>query len=139
MNKQLSKEHRMIRVDLLRRRETLARSGQQERRTLREGGEKAVTSVRDEADLSELDLQAELDLALLEIRTETIRHIDRAIQRIDAGIYGICKECGGRIPAARLNALPFAEECVDCANEHDVPAGRRRPALWASHAPHAFV
>jgi DnaK suppressor protein len=139
MNRQLSQQQRMIREDLLRRREALARSGQQERRTLREGGEKAVTSVQDEADLSELDLQTELDLALLEIRTETIRHLDRAIERIDAGIYGICDECGGRIPAARLNALPFAEECVDCANELDVSAGRRRPALWASHAPHAFV
>jgi len=139
MSNKLSKEQRIIREHLLRQREVLVRGGQQERRLLREDGEQAVTSVQDEADLSELDLQTELDLALLEIRTETIHLIDRAIKRIDAGIHGICDGCGGRIPAARLKALPFAEQCVDCANEHEVHTGRRRPALWGAHAPHAFV
>ena len=139
MTRQLSKEQHMIREDLLRQREFLVRSGQQERRLLREGGETLGDTVQDEADLSELDLQTELDLALLEIRTETIRLIDGAIKRIDAGIHGVCDECGGRIPAARLKALPFAQDCVDCANEHETRAGRRRPALWGPHAPHAFV
>jgi RNA polymerase-binding transcription factor DksA len=65
----------------------------------------ASGTVQDEADLSKLDLQTELDLGLLEIRAETIRRIDHAIERIDAGIYGICDECGGRITAERLRAF----------------------------------
>ena len=139
MSGKLSKEQRLVREDLLRQRELLVRSGRQERRFLREGGETAVDTVKDEADLSELDLQAELDLALLEIRTETIRRIDRAVERIDAGIYGICDGCGGRITAARLKALPVAEDCVDCATEQEGRAGKRRPPLWGPYAPHALV
>ena len=139
MSRQTSKEQRVIREDLLRQREMLARSGRQERRVLREGGETLLGIVQDEADLSELDLQTELDLALLEIHAETIRRIDQAIERIDAGIYGICDQCGGRITAARLRALPFAEECVDCAADLEVQTdGRRLPRHWPV-TPHIFV
>jgi DnaK suppressor protein len=139
MSRHISKQQRTIREDLLRRREVLVRSGQQERRLLREGGERLVDTVQDAGDLSVIDLQTELDLSLLEIRTESIRLIDGAIRRIDAGIHGICDVCGGHITAARLKALPFAQDCVDCANDYETLAGRRRPALWGPHAPHAFV
>ncbi|MGQ9591420.1 MAG: TraR/DksA family transcriptional regulator [Planctomycetota bacterium] len=40
--------------------------------------------------------------------------IERAIQQIDSGTYGICEECGGQIPLARLQALPFATQCIEC-------------------------
>jgi DnaK suppressor protein len=40
--------------------------------------------------------------------------IDRALQRIADGSYGLCRQCGARIPAARLHAQPTAERCVDC-------------------------
>ena len=133
------KQQRVIREDLLRQREMLARSGRQERRVLREGGETLVGTVQDEADLSELDLQTELDFALLEIRAETIRRIDQAIERIDAGIYGICDECGGHITAARLRALPFAEECVDCAAGLEAQADGRRPQRQWPMTPQMFV
>ena len=120
----------MLREDLLRQREALVRSERRERRTIREGGETLLNSVQDAADHSEFDLQTELDLALLEIRTETVRYIDRAIERIDAGIHGTCDQCGGRITTARLNALPFAEDCVDCATEREANGvGRPAPHL----------
>jgi DnaK suppressor protein len=34
-----------------------------------------------------------------------------------AGKYGQCEVCGGRIPMARLNALPYATMCIDCQRE----------------------
>jgi DnaK suppressor protein len=38
-----------------------------------------------------------------------------AIARIDSGDYGVCTDCGQTIPKARLDALPFATQCVACA------------------------
>ena len=44
-----------------------------------------------------------------------LQQIDDAIERLDAGIYGICASCKKPIPAERLEARPFAELCVQCA------------------------
>ncbi len=52
---------------------------------------------------------------------EEIEAIDRALVRIEQGTYGRCVACGGKIPLARLRAMPVAETCVTCA------AGRERP------------
>ena len=45
----------------------------------------------------------------------SIADIDRAIEKIEAGTYGFCDECGEKIGDARLEALPAASLCVDCA------------------------
>jgi DnaK suppressor protein len=41
--------------------------------------------------------------------------IERALERIDAGTYGVCLACGEPIPLARQRALPTAVTCVPCA------------------------
>lgn len=41
--------------------------------------------------------------------------IERALERVRQGSYGICKVCGARIPEGRLEARPTAETCVACA------------------------
>lgn len=45
----------------------------------------------------------------------SISDIDRALEKIEAGTYGICDACGHKIGDARLQALPAASLCVDCA------------------------
>ena len=47
----------------------------------------------------------------------SIKDIDRALAKIDAGTYGICDSCGEAIPAARLEALSASSLCVDCASK----------------------
>jgi DnaK suppressor protein len=49
-----------------------------------------------------------------------ISALDRAASRLRAGTYGRCGNCGSEIPDARLEALPAAETCLNCA------AARRR-------------
>lgn len=39
----------------------------------------------------------------------------RALERIDKGTYGACVECGQEIPAGRLEIMPEAPYCVQCA------------------------
>ena len=46
-----------------------------------------------------------------------LRQIEDALSRVDAGAYGVCTVCGRGIPAARLEARPFAELCVPCAEK----------------------
>ena len=46
---------------------------------------------------------------------DSIADIDRALAKIDEGSYGLCDECGERIAPDRLEALPAASRCVDCA------------------------
>jgi len=49
-----------------------------------------------------------------------VAKISAALRRMDAGEYGLCKECGDEIAVSRLEAYPYADECIDCAefDEH---------------------
>ncbi|MBL0942734.1 MAG: TraR/DksA family transcriptional regulator [Hydrogenophaga sp.] len=62
--------------------------------------------VRDDA----FDLGAELG----ERETAELQAIERALERVHDGSYGLCLQCGAPIPAARLHAQPTAERCVAC-------------------------
>lgn len=46
---------------------------------------------------------------------QEIRMIEAALQRIDAGEYGVCAKCGAEISEARLDVLPFTPFCRSCA------------------------
>ena len=58
-----------------------------------------------------------------EARAE-IRNISAALQRMEAGEYGICVECGTEIDLARINAHPYAKKCIDCARLDEERSGR---------------
>ncbi|MDK2779107.1 MAG: TraR/DksA family transcriptional regulator [Pseudomonadota bacterium] len=82
-------------------------------------------SHRDEplsADFAEQAVERENDDVLREIASEAQHEIDlinRALKRIDAGIYGECSRCGATIAEQRLLAVPYTTLCVNCAAESD--------------------
>jgi RNA polymerase-binding transcription factor DksA len=43
--------------------------------------------------------------------------VDDALAKLDAGTYGACESCGTTIPEARLEAMPSARLCIDCASQ----------------------
>lgn len=45
----------------------------------------------------------------------SIRAVAAALERISAGTYGICENCGEDIGEARLQVVPEATRCVNCA------------------------
>lgn len=53
---------------------------------------------------------------LLSAAQEELRQADAAMRRLEAGTYGICIRCGRPIPSVQLDARPFREVCVACAN-----------------------
>jgi len=44
-----------------------------------------------------------------------LRDVDRALQKLEEGTYGICDRCGKLIPEERLEARPWSVLCIDCA------------------------
>ena len=72
------------------------------------------------ADWSEQAIERENDEVLESLGNsseEELSNIKSALQRIDEGNYFRCSECGGTIPRARLDLLPFTAHCVDCAEK----------------------
>ena len=45
-----------------------------------------------------------------------VAEVEAAIQRLEAGNYGICERCGRPIASARLEARPAARTCIRCAS-----------------------
>lgn len=43
-----------------------------------------------------------------------LRYLEDALQRIDNGNYGVCRDCGKLIDKERLEAVPIAQQCFDC-------------------------
>ena len=56
----------------------------------------------------------EVVAAVVDRRARELEQVNRALADIDAGRYGICRECGEPIAKARLRVLPFATRCVAC-------------------------
>ncbi len=50
-------------------------------------------------------------------RTLRIRKIEKALEELWAGRYGICQRCGEDIAIQRLKANPVARQCIDCKTE----------------------
>jgi DnaK suppressor protein len=54
------------------------------------------------------------DIALRDKARAQLEAVEAALARIAAGTYGRCTNCGQPIPAERLEAIPWAEHCIDC-------------------------
>ena len=69
----------------------------------------------------ESDAEREARLGTVELLVTVRAEVDAAIAKLDAGTYGTCDDCGNAISPNRLEVLPYAVQCVECA-------GRRQPA-----------
>ena len=77
----------------------------------------AVSGVSDIGDILDSvseERTRELDMILTDREKRKLKQIDDALDRIEEGSYGLCEECGIKIPRARLKVVPFAKYCVEC-------------------------
>ena len=81
------------------------------------------------------DVVDDVDFALASLQTETLARIDDALDRLAAGEYGYCLECGKEIPARRLEALPFAIRCRSCEEVTESRQTKRPVMVPAHHHP----
>ena len=59
----------------------------------------------------------ERDMALIGNLQHVRQQVESALRRIEDGSYGTCETCGQPIPRERLEALPFAGQCVACKSK----------------------
>jgi RNA polymerase-binding protein DksA len=78
----------------------------------REGGDTQFDEESGEGDT--LSVERERDLALSTAARQTVEEIEKALARMEDGTYGYCEICGDRIPVPRLEAIPWADQCVKC-------------------------
>jgi RNA polymerase-binding transcription factor DksA len=78
----------------------------------REGGDTQFDEESGEGDT--INIERERDLLLSASAQQIVDEIDRALERIENKTYGLCLPAGRRISLERLEALPYAETCVDC-------------------------
>ena len=63
--------------------------------------------------------ERELESALDARESAELAAIDAALERLHAGHYGMCLDCGGAIAPARLHASPEAARCIHCQERHE--------------------
>jgi len=51
-------------------------------------------------------------------RTE-LRRVEAALDRIATGDFGICAACGGAIGLKRIQAMPCANNCIECQEQSE--------------------
>ncbi|MEZ6130307.1 MAG: TraR/DksA family transcriptional regulator [Planctomycetaceae bacterium] len=69
----------------------------------------------------------DFSLSMVEKDEESLKEISAALRRIDDGTFGLCERCleeglppsRARIPKARLKALPYARNCVECERKRE--------------------
>lgn len=59
-------------------------------------------------------LELEKRLVLEQRLTEALNDVEHALQKYEAGTYGLCDACGQSIEPARLEAMPQASLCLSC-------------------------
>ena len=71
------------------------------------------------ADVASDYYEREFALGLVESKDQTLRQIEEALERMEAGVYAVCKDCEAKISKSRLNAVPYTTLCVKCASQNE--------------------
>lgn len=68
----------------------------------------------DMADQASGNNEVHIALKLKQTDAKILTAIEEALQRIDKGTYGVCRDCGNPIAEARLKAIPWTRVCITC-------------------------
>ncbi len=71
------------------------------------------------ADVGTDNYDRDLTIGLIQNGEEELRAIDEALERIGNKTFGSCVECEKKISKARLTALPYVKNCIECQREEE--------------------
>ncbi|MGB9822148.1 RNA polymerase-binding protein DksA [Thermodesulfovibrio sp.] len=97
---------------------------EQKRQILIEAGV-MLSNLPSESNLSEIGDMAsqEIDrsflLRLRDRERKLLKKIEKTLEKIENGTYGICESCGAEIPIERLEARPVTDLCIECKTEQE--------------------
>ncbi|MFN8059347.1 MAG: TraR/DksA family transcriptional regulator [Vicinamibacterales bacterium] len=73
----------------------------------------------DLADQASGNNEVHIQLKLKQTDAKILQAIEEALGRIEAGAYGLCRDCGQPISAARLTAIPWTRVCISCKEKQN--------------------
>jgi RNA polymerase-binding transcription factor DksA len=103
-----------VRARLLARRVELEGRSSQVKSDMRHESDPLVADFADQATQREND---EVLAKIGESAAAELAQLRRALDRLERGAYETYARCGESIPLARLNAVPYADRCAECAAE----------------------
>ena len=65
-------------------------------------------------------IEREKTLLLAQREGSYIDYLNEALQRLENGSFGVCRDCCGEIGRARLEAVPIATQCIECKSKDDI-------------------
>jgi DnaK suppressor protein len=80
----------------------------------------------DSGDMSQSLFTREMDATVEQTMEKRLESVDRALQKIEEGTYGICDDTGEPIPRGRLEAMPEAIYTVEAQQRRE---RERRPPM----------
>ncbi len=80
----------------------------------------------DDADYASNMLNAQLAFSLQERDLYKLRLVEKSLHKIDEGTYGECEDCGEKISHKRLEKQPWAQLCLEHAEEHEEHSRREQ-------------
>jgi DnaK suppressor protein len=81
---------------------------------VRGASERDLAHINDTSDMASDAAEGDLALRIAESETVEASEIERAIEKIDSGTYGVCEMCNQQIGADRLRFLPYVTLCIKC-------------------------
>ncbi len=85
----------------------------------RTGQEASALDASNFAELGSDNYEQEFTIGLIENEAGELLEIEAALERIEAGTYGMCESCSKPVPKPRLMALPFARLCIVCKRKEE--------------------
>jgi len=79
----------------------------------------STDDLADEVDLASSESEQSMSLRLRDRERVLLKKINKMMEKIEDGTYGICETCGEEIGAKRLEARPVTDLCIRCKEEQE--------------------
>lgn len=99
------------RIALLKKQKELHDSYERDKKA---GNAQPDDGIQDLADKAASAYSKELNFSLSDTERVTLVAVDEALERLGAGTFGVCTNCGVVVSEKRLQAIPWTAHCIDC-------------------------
>lgn len=78
-----------------------------------------ISDLPDEVDLATSEAGQAMNLRLRDRERVLLKKIDKALEKIEKGTFGVCEVCGEEIGRKRLEARPVTDLCIRCKEDQE--------------------
>ncbi len=79
----------------------------------------ADSNLSEIGDIASQEIDRSFLLRLRDRERKLLKKIEKALEKMEGGTYGICEVCGAEIPIERLKARPVTDLCIECKTEQE--------------------